>query len=183
VFVCVCVFWCVCLCDLCVQEDDFVCMHIHHAYVEDGLGKRAGRRDRSQPVKWTQVMCVFVCVLVCVLVCGVWFLCVCVCKKMLLCVCTYFIHTYEQARQQLIVWLLWNACIRDQKNPVAFFQWCRRLYKEGILESINFLSDLGALQRQLETSFMALFGSESMMARCVLCVYVHVLVFCGVYLS
>lgn len=35
----------------------------------------------------------------------------------------------SHTRQQLIVWLLWNACIRDQKNPVAFFQWCNRLYR------------------------------------------------------
>lgn len=64
-------------------------------------------------------------------------------------------------RQQLIVWLLWNACIRDQKNPVAFFQWCQRLYREGILDSVTFLNDLGALQRSLEDSFLNLFGSEA----------------------
>ena len=30
-------------------------------------------------------------------------------------------------RQQIIVWLLWNTCIRDQKNPAGFLALCRKL--------------------------------------------------------
>ena len=36
-------------------------------------------------------------------------------------------------RQQIIVWLLWNTCIRDQKNPAAFLALCRQLYEQVAL--------------------------------------------------
>jgi len=64
-------------------------------------------------------------------------------------------------RQQIIVWLLWNTCIRDQKNPAAFLALCRQLYEQGILESLSFLSDLPALERSLASAFHQLFGVRS----------------------
>ena len=64
-------------------------------------------------------------------------------------------------RQQIIVWLLWNTCIRDQKNPAAFLALCRQLYEQGILESLGFLSDLPALERSLTSAFHQLFGVPS----------------------